>query len=310
MPAARRQAIGLILLYSNEMWDHSISVTTTRKDSNPNVPLRIATQFLIYEIVCGLRDPETFQLKSSNECGTAGDIFYNAGVSAVSYFAPNYNSLVSYVQAALEIPSFTSSSSGTAPVIQMNSEEISVYDSNGVLSDFSFTDKGGVEFYKSGNTLYITQTGTINESTVHTATKYIPSAENSTYCLWYMSGSTYQTTISLYSPESGSLNAYFKVKGPAVGNLSLTKTTEDGKNLSGWRFGIVMIFVGKFRQGRQTAPKENVICRMFHKHHLVKDVVWNTLCSCSGVIFLRCGFNAMARQRPRHLAFGITCIFS
>ena len=238
MPAARRKAIGLILLYSNEMWDHSISVTTTRKDSNPNVPLRIATQFLIYEIVCGLRDPDTFQLKSSNECGTEGDIFYNAGVDAVSYFAPNYNSLVSYVQAALEIPSFTSSSSGSAPVIQMNSEEISVYDSNGVLSDFSFTDKGGVEFYKSGNTLYITQTGTINESTVHTATKYIPSAENSTYCLWYMTGSSYQTTISLYSPESGSLNAYFKVKGPAVGNLSLTKTTEDGKNLSGWRFGI------------------------------------------------------------------------
>ena len=238
MPEARRKAIGLILLYSNEMWDHSISVTTTKRDSNPNVPLRIATQFLIYEIVCGLRDPDTFQLKSSNECGTEGDIFYNAGVDAVSYFAPNYNNLVSYVQAALEIPSFTSSSSSTAPVIQMNSEEISVYDSNGVLSDFSFTDKGGVEFYKSGNTLYITQTGTINESTVHNATKYIPSAENSTYCLWYMSNSTYQTTISLYSPESGSLNAYFKVKGPAVGDLSLTKTTEDGMNLSGWRFGI------------------------------------------------------------------------
>lgn len=38
MPAARREAIGLILLYSNQKWDHSISVTTTKKDSNPNVP--------------------------------------------------------------------------------------------------------------------------------------------------------------------------------------------------------------------------------------------------------------------------------
>ena len=238
MPAARRKAIGLILLYSNEMWDHSISVTTTKKDSNPNVPLRIATQFLIYEIVCGLRDPDTFVLKSSNECGTAGDIFYNAGADAVSYFAPNYNSLVSYVQAALEIPSFTGSSSSSAPTIEMDGEETSIYDYNGVLSDFSFTDKGGVEFYKSGNTLYITQTGTVSESTVHTATKYIPSAENSTYSLWYMSGSTYQTTISLYSPQSGSLSAYFKLKAPAVSEISLTKTTEDGKNLSGWQFGI------------------------------------------------------------------------
>ena len=238
LPAARREAIGLILLYSNEMWDHSISVTTTKRDSNPNVPLRIATQFLIYEIVCGLRDPETFELKSSNECGTEGDIFYNAGVDAVPYFSPNYTSLVSSVTAALQIPSFTSSSSSTAPTIELDGEETSVYDYNEVLSDFSFTDKGGVEFYKSGNTLYITQTGTVSESTVHTATKYIPSAENSTYSLWYMSGSNYQTTISLYGPESGSLNAYFKVKGQAQGNLSLTKTTEDGQNLSGWRFGI------------------------------------------------------------------------
>ena len=238
MPWARRNAIGLILLYSNEMWNHSISVTTTSKANNPNVPLRIATQFLIYEIVCGLRDAETFQLKSTNECGTAGDIFYNAGVAAVSDFAPNYNTLVSYVQGALEIPSFTSSSSSTAPTITLTGEETSVYDSNGVLSNFSFTDGNGAEFYKSGNTLYIYQTGDISESTVFRATQSIPSPSNSTYSLWYMSGSTYQTTISLYSPSSGSLNAYFKLKAPATGEINLTKTTEDGLNISGWQFGI------------------------------------------------------------------------
>lgn len=224
--------------YSNEMWNHSISVTTTSKANNPNVPLRIATQFLIYEIVCGLRDAETFQLKSTNECGTAGDIFYNAGVAAVSDFAPNYNTLVSYVQGALEIPSFTSSSSSTAPTITLTGEETSVYDSNGVLSNFSFTDGNGAEFYKSGNTLYIYQTGDISESTVFRATQSIPSPSNSTYSLWYMSGSTYQTTISLYSPSSGSLNAYFKLKAPATGEINLTKTTEDGLNISGWQFGI------------------------------------------------------------------------
>lgn len=54
-----------------------------------------------------------------------------------------------------------------------------------------------------------------------------------------MSGSSYQTTISLENPSTGSLNAYFKLKGaPQTGNLSLTKTTEDGKNLSGWQFSI------------------------------------------------------------------------
>lgn len=236
--ADRREAIGLILLYSNELWDHSISVTTTSKANNPNVPLRMATQFLIFEIICGLRDAETFALNSSNECGYSGDIFYNAGTAAISYFAPNYNQLVTLVQAAMEIPSFTSGSSSTAPTITLDGEETSVYDSNGVLSDFSFTDKGGAEFYKSGNTLYITQTGTISESTVHTATKYIPSAVNSTYNIYYMSGSTYQTTISLYSPSTGSLNAYFKLKAPASGALNLKKNTEDNANLAGWKFGI------------------------------------------------------------------------
>ena len=238
LPAARREAIGLILLYSNQMWNHSISVTTTSKANNPNVPLRIATQFLIYEIVCGLRDPGTFTLNSTNECGTAGNIFYNAGVASVTNFASNYNTLVSNIQAAKKIPSFTSSSSGSAPIINLTGEETSVYDSNGVLSNFSFTDSNGAEFYKSGSTLYITQTGTISSSTVYRATRYLPSASSSTYNIWYMSGSSYQTTVSLASASSGSHNAYFKLKAPDPGTISLTKTTEDGQNLSGWRFGV------------------------------------------------------------------------
>lgn len=238
LDADRREAIGLILLYTDEMWDHSISVTTTSKANNPNVPLRMAAQFLIFEIVCGLRDAETFVLNSSNECGTSGDIFYNAGTAAISYFAPNYNQLVSYVQAALEIPSFTSSSSSTAPTITLTGEETSVYDYNGVLSNFTFTDGNGAEFYRSGNTLYIYQTGDISESTVFKATRSIPSAANSTYNIFYMSGADYQTTISLYSSSTGTLNAYFKLKAPATGEINLTKTTEDGLNLSGWKFGI------------------------------------------------------------------------
>ena len=239
LPEARREAIGLILLYSNQMWDKSVSVTTTRKDSNPNVPLRIATQFLIYEIVCGLRNPTTFQSNSTNECGTSGDIFYNAGEASVPYFAPKYNALVDTIQAAKKIPSFTASFSGSAPTITLNGEETSVTDSNGVLSNFSFTDGSGAEFYKSGNTLYITQTGDISESTVFKATRSLPSASSSTFNIWYMSGSTYQTTVSLANASTGSLNAYFKLKAvPQVGNISLTKTTEDGQNLSGWRFGI------------------------------------------------------------------------
>lgn len=239
MPEDYREAIGLILLYSDRMWDHSVSVTTTKKDSNPNVPLRIATQFLIYEIVCGLRDPATFKSNSVNVCGTSGDIFYNAGEASVPYFAPKYNALVDAIQAAKKIPSFTGASISSAPTITLTGEETSVTDSNGVLSNFSFPDGNGAEFYKSGNTLYITQTGDISGSTVYKAARNLPSASDSTYRIWYMSGSSYQTTVSLDTASAGSLNAYFKLKAaPRPGSISLTKTTEDGENLSGWKFGI------------------------------------------------------------------------
>ena len=238
LPSARREAIGLILLYSDQQWDHSISVTTTKRDSNPNVPLRVATQMLIYEIVCGLRDPYSFNRNSTNECGTAGDVFYNAGAASLSGFTTCYNNLVWAIQAAKTIPSFCGSSSGSAPTIQLSGDSGSAYDSNGVLSNFSFSNGNGASFSKSGNTLYITKTGNISESTVFTATRYIPSASNSSYNIWYMAGSSYQTTISLYNAGSGGLNGYFKIKAPSLGNISLTKTTEDGKNLSGWKFGI------------------------------------------------------------------------
>ena len=238
LPSARREAIGLILLYSDQQWNHSISVTTTKKDSNPNVPLRVATQILIYEIVCGLRDPSSFNRNNSNECGTSGDVFYAAASASVSGFSSCYHSLVSAIQSAKTIPSFCGSSSSNAPTIQLSGDTGSAYDSNGVLSVFSFSNGNGAKFSKSGNTLNITKTGDISKSTVFTATRYLPSASNSSYNIWYMSGSSYQTTISLYNAGSSGLNAYFKIKAPSLGNISLTKTTEDGANLSGWKFGI------------------------------------------------------------------------
>lgn len=235
---SRRNAIGLILLYSDQLWDDSISVTTTPKASNPNVPLRVATQFLIYEIVCGLRDPDTFIQNSKNECGTAGNILYNAGDAAIGDFASNYNNLVSLVQDALKRPSFTSASSSTAPALALTGEETVMTDTNGVLSDWTFTDGNGAEFARAGNNLYIYQVGDISSDTVFKATKTMPSAANTTYSLWYMQGGSYQTTISLYSPSTDTMNAYFKLDPPATAALVITKTTETGENLDGWEFGI------------------------------------------------------------------------
>lgn len=237
MPYSYRQAIALTLLYSRQLWDSNYSVKTTAMANNPNVSTRIATQFLIYEIVTGLRDADTFNRRGSNGY-TSGDVFYNAGVSNVSGFAEKYNSIVSSVQNAMKIPSFTSRSSGSAPTITMSGNQVSVTDSNGVLGNFSFTNGNGASFSKSGNTLTITKTGSISPSTVFSATRSLPSAENSTVSIYYSASSTYQTCVKLYSPQVDTLRAYFKINAPDPGAIALVKTTEDGQNLSGWRFGV------------------------------------------------------------------------
>lgn len=237
MPYSYRQAIALTLLYSRQLWDSNYSVKTTAMANNPNVSTRIATQFLIYEIVTGLRDTDTFSRKSSNGY-TSGDVFYNAGVANVSGFADKYNSIVSSVQSAMKIPSFTSRSSGSAPTITMSGNQVSVTDSNGVLGNFSFTNGNGASFSKSGNILTITKTGSISPTALFSATRSLPSAENSTVSIYYSASSTYQTCVKLYSPQVDTLRAYFKINAPDPGAIALVKTTEDGQNLSGWRFGV------------------------------------------------------------------------
>ena len=237
MPYSYRQAIALTLLYSRQLWDSNYSVKTTAMANNPNVSTRIATQFLIYEIVTGLRDADTFNRRGSNGY-TSGDVFYNAGVASVSGFAEKYNSIVSSVQNAMKIPSFTSRSSGSAPTITMSGNQLSITDSNGVLGNFSFTNGSGASFSKSGNTLTITKTGSISPTALFSATRSLPSAENSTVSIYYSASSTYQTCVKLYSPQVDTLRAYFKINAPDPGAIALVKTTEDGQNLSGWRFGV------------------------------------------------------------------------
>ena len=237
MPYSYRQAIALTLLYSRQLWDSNYSVKTTAMANNPNVSTRIATQFLIYEIVTGLRDADTFNRRGSNGY-TSGDVFYNAGVASVSGFAEKYNSIVSSVQNAMKIPSFTSRSSSSAPTITMSGNQVSVTDSNGVLGNFSFTNGNGASFSKSGNTLTITKTGSISPTALFSATRSLPSAENSSVSIYYSASSTYQTCVKLYSPQVDTLRAYFKINAPDPGAIALVKTTEDSQNLSGWRFSV------------------------------------------------------------------------
>lgn len=238
LPLERRQAIALILLYSNERWDHSVDVTSTSRDNNPNVSLRVATQFLIYEIVTGLRDANTFNRLSSNGY-TNGDVFYNAGVNNVWNFETHYNALEASITAHLKIPSFTSKSSGSAPIVALTGETTAVTDTNGVLSKFTFSNGNGAVFSKSGNTLTITQNGTISDTTIFSCGRNLFSPEASTYKLWYSPYiSSYQTCISLHGEVTGEMKAYFKLKADSKGAIEIIKSTNTGESLNGWTFDV------------------------------------------------------------------------
>ncbi len=236
MPESYRRAITLILLYSDQMWNNSYSVATTYRDSNPNTPLHLATQFLVYEVVMGIRDANTFEAWGNGYVD--GDILYNAGCQ-VSNFAPNYNSLVAYVQGAMKLPSFVGSSTSNAPTIDLEESLTWLHDDNGVLSNFTFPGDDTVNFNVYGNDMCVEPLGTISSSKVYSCYRSIPSPDSSTVALYYDGASTYQTCVKLYSPSSSYLYGYFKLNQPiTTGNMNIIKTTSDGQNLSGWKFSL------------------------------------------------------------------------
>ncbi len=238
MPTSYRKAIAYILQYSEMRWDHSVSATAVSKNNNPNYPLRMATQVLIYEIVMGLRDADSFVLNDSNGY-VDGSILYDAFEDQVTDFRTSYNGIVSDVQNAELRPSFTSSSSSSAPTITLEDYLTWVNDSNGVLSNYTFPEDGDVYFNVYGNDMCIENYGEITGTRAYTCYRARPSVSSATFNVFYPSTTTYQTCVNLLSPATSYTYAYFKVYAAAsTGDLSLRKTTSDGKNLSGWQFSI------------------------------------------------------------------------
>ena len=199
--------------------------------------------FKVVEVPAGKIDPGedpivTAVRELKEETGyTAGNVFYQAGIDNVPGFADCYNTIENNVKSSLKIPSFTSRNQIDAPTIMLEGEVTTITDTNGVLPHFTFTDGNGASFRKNGNALSITRTNPVSESDVFSAVRNIPSADNSTFSVFYGATSTYQTCINLYSPKHSDLNAYFRIQDISAA-LEIQKTTEDGTNLEGWQFSI------------------------------------------------------------------------
>lgn len=102
---------------------------------------------------------------------------------------------------------------------------LTLTDSNSILSNFSFKTTGGVSATVSGNKLTLTSTSTVNDAVTFNSAKSMPDV-GKTVLVPYGDASL-QDVITGVENDADPIRACFKVK-TSSGNLKLVKTAEDG----------------------------------------------------------------------------------
>lgn len=213
----------------------------------------VATQIIIWEIAIGWRDCYPPYAQTNDAFIRRFKHGYGVGPEATSSYITIggrlqtvidcYNEISTNMAAHDEsILSFASRSSSRAPTIELTPDGTGKYsatvtDTNGVLSDFSFTNTSKLKFTKNGNKLTITASEQVKDILI-APTKQMADANNHIYFVWH--NGSYQVMLATPNqPSYDPVPAYFYVTTPELkSSLDLTKTTEDGKNLANWSFGI------------------------------------------------------------------------
>ena len=239
------EAMGVVLMYGQREIARRADAESVRLQK---LRRHAATQAIIWEIACGWRSATPpYTLYDSTfydaivpplECAVQvwGTKFYLDGIDDA------YNEIVAQMELHYKIPSFMKSSKSSAPTYELIADgngkySITLTDTNNILSQYTFTNTSNLTFSVSGNKLTITANGPISDTLV-APTKQVPNLDSQVFYVW-----EYKEQQKLMScktePVNSPMPAYFYVTAPdQTASLDLTKTTEDGKNLSGWKFGI------------------------------------------------------------------------
>ena len=207
-----------------------------------------ATQAIIWEIACGWRSPyPPYTLWDSTlydaitpslYCASSvwGTTFYLDGMDDA------YRVIANQMAQHYTIPSFMKSSRSSAPSYTLSPDgtgkySITLTDTNGILSQYSFSNTSELTFSVSGNKLTVTANAPVSDVVV-APSKQVPDLDSQVFFVWEH-GTKQKLMSCKIEPVYTAMPAYFSVNvPPQTGDLSLTKTTEDGKNLSGWQFGM------------------------------------------------------------------------
>ena len=213
----------------------------------------VATQIIVWEIAIGWRNATPPYAQTNDAFIRRFENAYGKGPEATSMYISIGGRLKSVISAYNQIsanmaahsdaiPSFTSAAQNAAPTIDLKPNgngqySAAVTDSNRVISGYSFPKKDGLTFSTNGNVLTITSDRPLDNVLI-APTRNRVNAQGHPFFVWY--NGSYQVMLgSQADPSYEDLPVYFRVRTVnPTGSLKLVKTTEDGKNLSGWKFGI------------------------------------------------------------------------
>lgn len=207
-----------------------------------------ATTLLIADIACGYRTADGTIRKKDALGNTMYPPFYDASWGVMS---DKYEEILNRMQNHSKIPSFAAPaesliSSANTILLNYNSPtglfEASVTDTNEILADYNFTsDISGLTFTRNGNTLKITATAAaaaqIGGGKNFFTRGHYYDVDESAALIWLSSKDSTTQQITTLPGKVDPVPAYIRLTLP-TGNLSIVKTTEDGKNLSGWQFSV------------------------------------------------------------------------
>ena len=213
----------------------------------------VATQIIVWEIAIGWRNATPPYAQTNDAFIRRFENAYGKGPEATSMYISIGGRLKNVISAYNEIsanmaahsdaiPSFASAAKNAAPTIDLKPNgsgqySAAVTDSNRVISGYTFPKMDGLTFSTNGNVLTITSDRPLDNVLV-APTRNRVNAQGHPFFVWY--NGSYQVMLgSQADPSYEDLPVYFRVRAVTpTGSLKLVKTTEDGKNLSGWKFGI------------------------------------------------------------------------
>ena len=215
---SQRKAVGLALLYGYQGNRHNLTGSDDEK--------WLATQTLVWEFVTGCRESNGSYHQTSSTIYSLhfGSNYANDGARAA------YDQIISLMSNHNTIPSFMSGGENdiTRELAYKDGKySLTLNDSNGVLSDFSFASSdANVSVTRSGNTLTISSTKAIGGTVRITATKDgVPTVDSGAKMIAY--GDPNLQDLVTGVENVGGVRAYINIETP-TGTIALKKTSEDG----------------------------------------------------------------------------------